>query len=66
MKVKIRDIEYDSEVEPILLILEPEDKDILFRMPEWAKRYLAYPESMSQEEAQAFLAAEERNVKNTE
>jgi hypothetical protein len=61
LRVRVAGREYNSEGEPILLILDKEDKDILFRMPGWAKRYLAYPEDMSEEQAYAYMTMEEDN-----
>jgi len=43
MKVKIRDITYDSNLEPILLILSDEDKFNITHMEPKAYYYCSYP-----------------------
>ncbi len=44
MRIKIGDITYDSNREPMMVILSGEEKDLISRMGE--QTYLVYPEDM--------------------
>lgn len=43
MKVKVRDTVYDGELEPVMLILTPADKECLAKMRPEATRYCSFP-----------------------
>jgi len=43
MKVKIGDNIYDSEYDPIMIILSDEDKQNIKNMPDEAHKYCAFP-----------------------
>jgi len=45
MRVKIGDKVYDSELEPIMLILSSEDKKNISSMTPKAKKYCSFPDS---------------------
>lgn len=55
MKVKIGNKIYDSSKEPILLILDEEDKRNLERMEEGAIKFLSFPKGMDLNEAKNFM-----------
>ena len=55
MKVKIGDKIYDSREEPILLILNEEDKRNLERMDTEATKFLSFPDKMDLNEAKRFM-----------
>jgi len=50
MKVKIFDKTYDSELQPIMLILNSSDKENIKNMSLEATKYLAYPSDLNQDE----------------
>ena len=52
MKVKIGNIVYDSEIQPILLLLSDEDKKNISSMPDGNTRYCSYPDSQEFTEEQ--------------
>lgn len=58
MKVKIGKKIYDSNVEPIMLILGDDDKFNIEHMDETCASYCSYPEKMSEEEAEKFMVIE--------
>jgi len=55
MKIKIKDKIYDSKEEPIMLILEDYNKEHITKMSPEAKKYLEFPDSMTEEEAKEFM-----------
>jgi len=57
MKVKIRDEVYDSEKEPIMLILSDEDKKLIGSMNIRNYKYCIYPNSMSFRDVEGFVEA---------
>lgn len=58
MKVKIGEKIYDSNVEPIMLILGDDDKFNIEAMDETCANYCSYPEAMTEEEAEKFMVIE--------
>jgi hypothetical protein len=54
MKVKINDKIYDSNDEPIMLILDEEDKYNISNMGE-QKKYCSYPASMKVDDVVKFM-----------
>ncbi len=59
MKVKIANAIYDSNEEPIMLILEDEDKENIKNMDEDYHKYLSYPDNLTEDEAKKFMKVEE-------
>jgi hypothetical protein len=59
MKVKIKDKIYDSNEEPIMIILSEDDKNNINNMTYEANKYLSYPENMTEEEAINFMKTED-------
>lgn len=55
MKVKIKDAIYDSNEEPIMLILEDADKSNIGNMIEAATKYCSYPDHMGEKEIEDFM-----------
>lgn len=55
MLVKIGETIYDPENQPIMLILTKEDKKNIKNMSKLNDKYLQYPDTMSDEEAKAFM-----------
>lgn len=55
MKVKIGNKIYNSSEEPILLILDEEDKRNLERMDQGAIKFLSFPKEMDLNEAKNFM-----------
>lgn len=55
MKIKIKDKIYDSEKEPIMLILTEYNKKHIANMSEDNFKYLEYPDTMNEEEAREFM-----------
>lgn len=58
MKVKIGEKIYDSNQEPIMLILGDDDKYNIENMLEECSNYCSYPESMTEEDAEKFMETE--------
>ncbi len=55
MKVKIKDIIYDSELEPIMLIMDKTDKENISNMISTATKYCSYPEDSDVDEIKNFM-----------
>jgi len=55
MKVKIGEIIYNPELQPIMLILEKQDKVNICSMSKDAKKYCVYPDTMTVEEVKKFM-----------
>jgi len=55
MKVKIGDKIYDGAKEPVMAILSDSDKENIANMHPDATKYLSYPDTMSKEDAVAFM-----------
>lgn len=55
MKVKVGDTLYDGEDQPILIILNDDDKENIASMPEDAHIYCEYPNTMTQEEVREWM-----------
>lgn len=58
MRVKIGNKIYDSNIEPIMLILEEYNKEHIKNMADEAKKYCEYPEGMSVKEVEKFMHEE--------
>lgn len=55
MKVKIRNEIYDSNKEPIVLILSEEDKINIGNMAQEAQKFCSYPDTMNEEDVKMFM-----------
>lgn len=55
MKVVVGEVLYESTDEPILLVLTPEEKELIKTMPEDHKRFCVYPENMEEKEVNEWL-----------
>jgi hypothetical protein len=55
MLVKIKNKIYDSNKEPIMLILSEEDKENIKNMESSCKKYCSYPEGMEIFKIQTFM-----------
>jgi len=56
MKVKIGDTIYDSEKEPIMVILTDNDKRNISRMPLENSKYCSYPNSSDTTEVMEWMS----------
>lgn len=59
MKVKIGNKIYTDADQPIMVILTDFDKQNISQMPAEAKKYLSYPDTMTEEEAREFMKTKE-------
>ena len=66
MKVKIKGRVYDANREPIMLILDDEDKENIENMAAGATKYCAYPDArrFTVEKIKAFMVVEDNNEAN--
>lgn len=55
MKVKVGNKIYNSEDEPIMVILEGNDKKNIASMSEKAKKYCSFPDTMSKEDISKWM-----------
>jgi len=55
MKVKIGNTIYDSEREPIMIILSQEEKKHIANMTPEATKYCSFPDTMGEDDAKAFM-----------
>lgn len=55
MKIKIKDQIFDSSQEPIMIVLEDDEKQLIASMTEEDKRFCIYPDTMSEEEVVKFM-----------
>ena len=55
MKVKIGEKIYDSEKEPIMVILSESDKENISNMSPEATKYCSFPDGMSVEYVKEFM-----------
>jgi len=55
MRVKIGDKVYNSDDEPIMVMLSDQEKQLISDMPKHLHKFLVYPDSMSIEDAQGFM-----------
>jgi len=62
MKVKIGNKIYDSEKEPVMLILSDEDKKLISNMRAIDKKYCSYPFELGQELAKKFMKIEKKEI----
>lgn len=60
MKVKIGDTIHDSEEEPIMLILEDNDKRNIGNMSPEAHKFGSYPESCTKEDMKEFMKTDQK------
>ena len=66
MRVLVNKVVYDSNLVPVLLVLEDGDKKNIGSMLPENKKYLSYPPQWTQDELQAFLASDEFKGVNNE
>ena len=66
MKVKIGNIVYDPNEQPIMIILSDKDKENITNMLPSATKYICYPQSMSAEEVEKFAKTNDLEDKNAE
>ncbi len=59
MKVKVGDKVYDSNEEPILLVMSVDDKVNIMNMPKEATKYCSFPDSMTVEEGMKWMKSKE-------
>lgn len=55
IKVKIGSTIYDSEKEPIMLILNNKDKENIANMHPSATRFFSFPNNMTKEEIEKYM-----------
>lgn len=55
MMVKVGDIIYDAEEEPIMIIMTDEDKDNISNMAPDAHKYCVYPDGIDEDEIKAWM-----------
>ena len=55
MKVKIGNIIYDSNDQPIMLILDENDRENISQMEEKATKYCSFPDGSPEEEIKKFM-----------
>ena len=58
MKVKVFDIVYDSEVQPVMVILNDNDKENIKHMLPEATKYCGYPSGSDPEEIRQWMKTE--------
>lgn len=58
MRVKIGNNVYDSSQEPVMLILDEQDKINIRNMSDEATKFCSFPDSMSAEEVKEFMKIE--------
>ena len=58
MKVKIGNVVYDSNKEPIMLILSDADKKNIAAMAPDATRYCSFPDTASEDEIRKWMKTE--------
>ncbi len=54
VKVKIKDVIYDSEKQPIMIILDNKEKELISNMGDSAK-FCSYPRTFTEEEIKEFM-----------
>jgi len=59
MLVKIGNTVYDSEKEPIMIVLTESDKNNISNMDPRATKYCSFPDGMDHEEIKKFMKIEE-------
>jgi len=55
MKIKIGDKIYDAKDEPIMVILEGNDKENIKKMHPMATKYCSFPEEFSSDQIKEFM-----------
>ena len=55
MKVKIGDTIYDSDTQPIMIILDENEKQLISQMDTKHSKFCVYPENYSEEEIKKFM-----------
>lgn len=58
MKVKLNNIIYDSEKQPIVLVLSQEEKELIGNMSSEDFKFCSFPEDMTIEKVQEFMKME--------
>ena len=59
MKVKIGNTVYDSNVEPIMIVLSDIEKNNISQMLEECHKYCSAPDSLSEDEMREFMKVNE-------
>ena len=62
MKVKVRNKTYDSVNEPVMVILNDQDKLNIAKMRKDAHKYCAAPRILSEEKVKKFMETFEKGV----
>jgi hypothetical protein len=61
MKVKIGDTIYDSNKEPIMIIINDLDKENINNMSEKATMYCSFPDTFSEDEIKTFMGIKNKD-----
>lgn len=56
MIVKVGDKLYDSNEQPIMLILSKKDKELIMNMAPWATKYCSFPEGSTEEDIKKWMS----------
>lgn len=63
MKVKIGDTIYQGKDQPVMVVLTDKDKENIANMLPEATKYCEFPDSMTEDEAQEWMAESNNNDK---
>lgn len=55
MKIEIGDTIYDSDTQPIMIILDENEKQLVSQMNTKHSKFCVYPENYSEEEIKKFI-----------
>lgn len=66
MKIKVGDTIYNSQFEPVMVILSEADKQNIINMLPEATKYCAYPEGTDREFIRAWMGEEEPGEEHNE
>jgi len=56
MEVKVGNKVFDSNEQPIMIILSKKDKELIAKMAPWASKYCSFPEGYSEEEIKKWMS----------
>lgn len=59
MKVKIDDVIYDAQEEPIMIILSKADKNNIANMPSDCSKYCSFPDDWNESDIEEFMEIDE-------
>ena len=59
MKIKVNDTTYDGETQPIMVILDEQDKKNIANMLPECTKYCIYPDNMKSEDVLKWMEIEE-------